>query len=1570
MNPDQQAALGDKDDEISDLMETVLKSIQRLEVLTGGAVDTVADRQGRTIVLQLAKEQFCQSEVAKQAAILNALPAHIALLDYRGVVISVNDAWRRFAVSNMLPGTELGIGQDYLAVCESARGADAAEALHAAAGIRTVLNGTATSFALEYACHSPTQQRWFLVTVTPLNDEHRIGAIVMHLDITERRLAEYALEALTQKAQQRERILSTTLACISDFAYVYDRDCRFVFANQPLLDLWGISLDEVVGKNFLDLGYPHDTATKLARDVQRVFDTKTSLTGELPYTSPSGLFGIYEYIFSPVINSDGCVELVVGSSRDVTARRSAIEAIRVSEQEQRKLAQELEIERSRLVAAQRVAKVGSWEMDVTTMSLIWSAETHRIHETDAATFYPTLQSYLELVHPRDREAVEEVFRQSLCSVGPHTIEHCVSLSDGRTKVVQERWHMILGQNGNPIRAIGTCQDITERKEIEAARERLAVILESTSDLVGISDPAGQVLYLNHAGRHVLGFGQQENLSQIKIVDLLPDPWNHPVITTGIPTAVRDGNWSGETVLKRRNGLEIPVSQVLLAHKASDGTLEYLSTIVRDVTDRVLAETAARAKDAEFRNLTESMPQIVWITKANGKNVYFNQQWMDYTGLTLEESLGDCWKPFHPDDHELARNAWQQATASTGVYSIESRLRRADGVYRWWLIRGVPQMDSSGNALKWFGTCTDIHDMKEAVLQICSSNKSLRESERRFNDMFSNVALATVMLDCEARITFCNEFLLHLTGWQLEEVIGKNWFEFFVPADSQHTRQVFESIIRTEPKTWHHENQIITRSGERRLVRWNTSILRTGLGEVAGTASIGEDITDQKRAETEIQTLNATLEQRVIDRTLDFEIARNDAVTATQVKSRFLATVSHEIRTPMNGVIGIADVLYQSALSADQLEMVDLIRESGSALLSIIDDILDFSKIEAGRLQVECIPFVLTDVVENACAMLDRFALKKDVEFTLYIDPALPRLVQGDGLRLRQVLLNLLSNAIKFSSGRDQVGRVSVQVVQSKRVNGRTVVEISVRDNGIGMDQATQSRLFKAFTQADASTTRRFGGTGLGLVISRHLIDLMGGDISVKSAPGEGSTFTVRLSLACDNDSSDMVAPGSHGQVTFASSQIAGICCVVIGAQGGIAQYIAAYLAADGVRVERALSPVHLLDLMGRLPSGPWIWIVDLVETPAAVMVLRELAGKLPKHQVTFLVIGRGARRVEREQSGDLFVLDGNVLTRKRLMRAVAMASGRMVNDPAMAPFQRPARENKSAPRQKSLRNCQPILVAEDNEINQQVIVRQLDLLGFTSDVVDTGEAALQRWRSADYALLLTDLHMPKMDGYELAGAIRSLECAQAASELPDFGSATGRRLPIIALTANVLKGEADRCRAAGMDDYLTKPVQLTQLKDMLDTWLPPALSNQSSMGAGISPLLSCATSVVTSSTDPTVAVDVRVLEKLIGTDPALILEFLGDFQRSATEIVRKLQLACRSGDATVASAQAHKLKSSARSVGALALGDLCEAIEAGVKDDDFESRLLLLDDFERELAAVNAFLDLFDAQGADRPLVE
>ncbi len=648
-----------------------------------------------------------------------------------------------------------------------------------------------------------------------------------------------------------------------------------------------------------------------------------------------------------------------------------------------------------------------------------------------------------------------------------------------------------------------------------------------------------------------------------------------------------------------------------------------------------------------------------------------------------------------------------------------------------------------------------------------------------------------------------------------------------------------------------------------------------------------------------------------------ELAQREAQRATRAKSEFLAAMSHEIRTPLNGVAGMIDVLQQSSLAGQQVEMVGLIRESTDSLLIIIDDILDFSKIEAGKLEVEKAPISIVRVVEQTCALANRLAERKDVSLTLFIDPAIPDQVLGDAARLRQILLNLAANAIKFSSGLERAGQVAVRTSLAETVGEHVVVEFRVIDNGIGMSLETVAKAFSSFMQADVSTTRKYGGTGLGLAISKQLAVLMGGDIQIDSTEGSGSTFTVRLPFI----EVAAVTPAAS------ASPIVGLTCLVIGEPAGIANDLAAYLSSDAATVARVPDLAAAREWSRRQTPAELVWVVDAGQDLLASAELEELISARADTalRAVLVVVGRGPRRSPRAEADGLIIIDGNALTRNTLARAVAMAAGRVAEEPLGNGPSKASLPRVALTRAEALAHRRLILVAEDNEINQRVIRQQLELLGYAADVASTGRDALERVKCGDYALLLTDLHMPEMDGYDLALAVRLAENG-------------GRRLPIVALTANALKGEADRCRAVGMDDYLSKPASLTELAALLERWL-------STEQAGMAP-----------ATAGAVPVDVAVLEALVGRDQQIVREVLQEFGESAARMGRELIADCMTGRPADAAATAHKLKSSARSVGALKLGELCAVIESAGLSADQVACTLLARQFEAELRAVISYL--------------
>jgi signal transduction histidine kinase/ActR/RegA family two-component response regulator len=499
-----------------------------------------------------------------------------------------------------------------------------------------------------------------------------------------------------------------------------------------------------------------------------------------------------------------------------------------------------------------------------------------------------------------------------------------------------------------------------------------------------------------------------------------------------------------------------------------------------------------------------------------------------------------------------------------------------------------------------------------------------------------------------------------------------------------------------------------------------------------------------------------------------EAARAEAEMANRAKSTFLAAMSHEIRTPMNGVLGMMEVLERSPLGPAQARTVAVMRESAQALLRIIDDVLDFSKIDAGRLDIEALPFSLAELVAGAVETMLPQARQK--RLALFADPPGdgPDRVVGDPVRVRQILFNLVGNAVKFTDR----GFVRISADSRAEADGTVQVSLTVTDSGIGIDKAAQARLFEPFTQADSSTTRRFGGTGLGLSIVRRLAQLMGGEVTVASAPGEGSRFTVRLRLA---------AAGPFSAPAETSGQ-----------------------------------------------------------RPAAVLTPRPDAARL--------------------------------------------------------------------------------LVADDHPVNLEVILRQLELLGLMADIAEDGAAALALWRERRHSIVLLDLHMPALDGFDLARAIRREEAERA---LPRSG--------LIAVTADALKGEDARCFAAGIDGFLPKPVSLEALARALGRWVPDLAPAMAPAEAASGALF-----------------DLQALRRLFGADAVRLAALVRNFADSAARDIAAMRAA---PDARLLAASAHRLKGAAHMAGAGLLAERAGQAEAAAKTGDLAAAQSAIDGMDRLLAA-------------------
>ena len=459
--------------EISALISRLHETSQRLEELTSGEIDTVSDAEGRTFVLRRAQEDLRLREASRQVAILNALPAHIALLNAEGVVVAVNEGWRQFAEENGLQGPTYGIGVNYLAICDRASGEESTSAQQAALTIRAVLAGGAQAIRSEYPCHSPAEKRWFLMTATSLPGFLGLGAVVMHVDITQRVLGEDALRRSEEEFRAMFELASVGLAQADP------QTGRLLRVNQKICEITGYSVGEMLEMRISEFTHPEDRAEDSVRFQQALRAESADYRMEKRYIRKDGSIAWVNVNMTILRDAAHNPVRTMAAIEDITERKRSEEASHRS-------AKELELERARLVMAQRVAKVGSWETDLSTREVVWSEETHRIHETDSATFPATHKAFLALVHPDDRDRVDEAFERSLDQTSPSAIEHRLLLADGRIKFVEERWQVLADASGTPVRAIGTCQDITERKTAEgkiAHLSRVKAMLSGISALI-------------------------------------------------------------------------------------------------------------------------------------------------------------------------------------------------------------------------------------------------------------------------------------------------------------------------------------------------------------------------------------------------------------------------------------------------------------------------------------------------------------------------------------------------------------------------------------------------------------------------------------------------------------------------------------------------------------------------------------------------------------------------------------------------------------------------------------------------------------------------------------------------------------------------------------------------------------------------------------------------------------------------------------------------------------------------------------------------------------------------------
>ncbi|NML15545.1 PAS domain-containing sensor histidine kinase [Azohydromonas caseinilytica] len=517
-------------------------------------------------------------------------------------------------------------------------------------------------------------------------------------------------------------------------------------------------------------------------------------------------------------------------------------------------------------------------------------------------------------------------------------------------------------------------------------------------------------------------------------------------------------------------------------------------------DVAAVRAALRDSQARFQTIVELVPDLLWRCNSEGRADWFNRRWSEYTGQDEARARGEGWmEAVHADDRPVARAHWRHAVNTGSPFVHEMRVCRHDGAVRWHLVRVEPLREGAGAIRRWFCVATDVHEQHTARELL---EQRMQQRTREMRTVLDSAASAIIATDLHWRITTLNpaaETLLRLSAAQ---GLGRRVLEFFDARELRTRARLLPPDIRRilwpawrpqgpqRPAERGQEWTCVRGDGSRVPVLLTLSVLRDGRGEPTGFLGVLTDLSERK-------ALEETLRQRTAQ-----------AEAASRAKSAFLAHMSHEIRTPLNAVIGLSQLMARMALPEDGRRFVGHIQQAGEQLLALTNDVLDLSRIEAGEMHLEHAPFELAPLLEALRVMVGPQAAAKGLPLYLELGPGLPAVLTGDPLRLKQVLLNLLGNAVKFTPA----GSVTLRVAVAGHGPGRSTLRFDVVDTGIGVRPEQRARIFEPFMQADSSTTRRFGGTGLGLSIVRRLVDMMGGTLALESTPGQGSTFSVTLSL--------------------------------------------------------------------------------------------------------------------------------------------------------------------------------------------------------------------------------------------------------------------------------------------------------------------------------------------------------------------------------------------------------------------------------------------------------------------------
>ena len=1174
----------------------------------------------------------------------------------------------------------------------------------------------------------------------------------------------------------------------------------------------------------------------------------------------------------------------------------------------------------RLSVATQSAGISPWEFDVATGKYVWVDNRLKAFGLESVPVESYGEELDKIIDPQDRPLMRQASLEAIAaSQDTFSYRFRIMRHDGMVRHMQTYARILRDASAKVSRICGATWDITNEVQTTELLQKQAQQERTLLDRISISTQAAGIaswemdLRTSHLTWHENFPGALGVIAPDGDVVAAMRRSRHPDDDQVFDDAVRDAVANHRDLIKFRYRMRDDHGQY--SHYQSyarlfftrEGEVDRALGVTWNITKEVEAAQQLEYQ-AELLKAAERRLERASLSSSEGHwewNITANSAWfssschtlLGYQPGELPSSISQSLELMQrAEDAAWQQQRYERHLANGEPYDFESQLRTASGELRWFRVRGTAERDPAGPVVM-SGSIHDIHQQKliEDALQL---------AQRRFERAINGTQDGLWELEADGQAAWCSPRLIELLGYRPDELAANtNFIRVFLHPDDAAAVAAATQAHFQQAAPYDIEVRLRTKAGGYRWYRARAAAERDIGGLPLRLSGSLQDVTEARAARDSLVRATAAAE------------------AASRAKSSFLANVSHEIRTPMNGIIGMTGLLLDTELDRTQRDYAETIRTSSDSLLTVINDILDFSKIEAGKLEIESIELDLRRNVEDVGAMMALQAAAKGIELIVNVHPEVTERVLGDPQRLRQCLINLVGNAIKFT----QSGEIVIEVCNIGRREGKLLTHFEVRDTGIGIAPDTLQTLFQPFVQADASTTRHFGGTGLGLSIVRRLTEMMDGQVGVQSVQGTGSAFwfTLPFEQAVQQGEERTIDPSSIGrrilivddnatnrQVLAAQLTHAGYETSVA-ESGGTALALMREASDVGRGFEVVLADYQMPNMDGamlgeRINADPHF-------SQARLIMLTSLDRQGDMHR--FASLGFAGYLTKPVRARELFECLDRVLAREA-------HEWHLQSQPIVT---RSTLWDTDATRRYHGR----VLLVEDNAVNQKVAGRFLERLGCEVRVADNGEEGVKAFQEGEYDIVLMDLQMPVMDGLTATRRIRELEGGR-------------RSTPIVALTANAMAGQLERCLEAGMDAFLTKPLEFQRLRELLERH-----------GFGVKK----DANIAVDATQGPVPVDLAQLNAVVDGDVEFLRELVTAFLSSGETVLDEIRTALQAHDRRALGRAAHKLKGASANIHALVITELASALESQAASVDQAKLKQMVDTLTQEFARTGIFLN-------------